>query len=123
MVPRPRATGSSGRTTGDGDRRASWRGPADADRWFGAERAGAARAVGARGRPPARWGLGARGALLEAGGPEARFDLDDRDLVWADVAPRLYAQAAARQWDPATAVPWDDAVRARRRTSRPRWCR
>jgi hypothetical protein len=27
--------------------------------------------------------------------------------VWADEAPRLYAQAAAAQWDPATAIPWD----------------
>jgi hypothetical protein len=51
--------------------------------------------------------MAARGALVEAGGPEPHFDLDDRDLVWADVAPRLYAHAAARQWDPATAVDWD----------------
>ena len=34
------------------------------------------------------------------------FDLDDRDHVWADVAPRLYAQAVAAQWDPATAIHW-----------------
>ncbi|MEU8328915.1 ferritin-like domain-containing protein [Micromonospora sp. NPDC048839] len=84
------------------------RGSADDDRWFGAERAGPALPSALSGRPPARWGLGARGALLEAGGPEARFDLDDRDLVWADIAPHLYAQAAARQWDPQAAVPWDD---------------
>ena len=51
--------------------------------------------------------MAARGALLEPGGPQPYFDLDDRDLVWADVAPRLYAYAAARQWDPATAVEWD----------------
>jgi hypothetical protein len=57
-------------------------------------------------RPPARWGLAARGALVEAGGPQGRFDLDDRDVVWADLAPRLYAHAAAAQWDPATAVDW-----------------
>jgi hypothetical protein len=49
-----------------------------------------------------------RGALLEAGGPSVTFDLDDRDLVWADIAPKLYAQAVARQWDPAVEVPWDD---------------
>ncbi|SIM61936.1 hypothetical protein [Micromonospora cremea] len=85
------------------------RGTADDDRRFGAERAGPALPSALSSRPPPRWGLGARGALLEAGGPEARFDLDDRDLVWADVAPKLYAQAAARQWDPETAVPWDDA--------------
>ncbi len=34
------------------------------------------------------------------------FDLDDGRVVWADVAPKLYAQAAAGQWDPATAVDW-----------------
>ncbi|HEV7652655.1 MAG TPA: ferritin-like domain-containing protein [Actinophytocola sp.] len=84
------------------------RGGAVDARWFGAERAGPARPDGLRDRPPPSWGLGVRGALLEAGGPEPRFDLDERDLVWADLAPRLYAQAAARQWDPETAVPWDD---------------
>jgi hypothetical protein len=85
------------------------RGPADTDRWSGAERAGGPGPSNLVARPPARWGLGARGALLEAGGPEATFDLDDRDLVWAKVAPRLYAQAAARQWDPSAAVSWDAA--------------
>jgi hypothetical protein len=84
------------------------RGGAVDARWFGAERAGPARPDGLRDRPPASWGLGVRGALLEAGGPEPRFDLDERDLVWADLAPRLYAQAAARQWDPERAVPWTD---------------
>jgi hypothetical protein len=74
-------------------------------RWLNATRAGDAGAV--LDRPPAVWGMAARGALLEVGGPEPYFDLDDRDLVWADVAPRLYAYAAARQWDPATAVEWD----------------
>ena len=59
-------------------------------------------------RPPARWGLAPRGALVEEGGPEPHFDLDDRQLVWSEVAPRLYAHAAARQWDPATAVDWDE---------------
>jgi len=77
-------------------------------RWLGATRAG----TGSRGvvvdHPPARWGLAPRGALVEEGGPEPHFDLDDRRLVWAEVAPRLYAHAAARQWDPATAVAWDE---------------
>ncbi|MGN9913985.1 ferritin-like domain-containing protein [Phytohabitans sp. LJ34] len=82
------------------------RGDRDDRRWLGATRAGAPDRVVRR--PPARWGLAPRGALVEAGGPEPRFDLDDRDLLWADVAPRLYAHAAARQWDPATAVPWDE---------------
>ncbi|MGH3914126.1 MAG: ferritin-like domain-containing protein, partial [Pseudonocardiaceae bacterium] len=34
-------------------------------------------------------------------------DIAERDVVWADLAPRLYARAAASQWDPATAVDWD----------------
>jgi hypothetical protein len=46
---------------------------------------------------------------VEAGGPEIAFDLDDARVVWADVAPKLYAQAAAGQWDPATAVDWGAA--------------
>ncbi|MFC5061815.1 ferritin-like domain-containing protein [Actinomycetospora atypica] len=83
------------------------RGSADTDRWAGAERAGGPGVDGIVARPPARWGLAARGALVEAGGPVGRFDLDDRDVVWADLAPRLYAHAAAAQWDPATAVDWD----------------
>jgi hypothetical protein len=91
------------------DRTATWelvRGSADTDRWAGAERAGGPGVDGIVARPPARWGLAARGALVEAGGPRGRFDLDDRDVVWADLAPRLYAHAAAAQWDPATAVDW-----------------
>lgn len=82
------------------------RGRADLQRWVGAERAGAPGSDGLVRRPPAHWGLAARGALVEAGGPAASFDLDDRDVVWADLAPRLYAHAAAAQWDPATAVDW-----------------
>jgi len=45
--------------------------------------------------------------LVEAGGPDVDFDLDQRDVVWDDLAPKLYAQAAAGQWDPATAIDWD----------------
>lgn len=83
------------------------RGPAEEQRWAGAERAGGAAANETVRRPPAHWGLAARGALVEAGGPAGPFDLADRDVVWADLAPRLYAHAAAAQWDPATAVAWD----------------
>ncbi|HEU0031568.1 MAG TPA: hypothetical protein VFQ53_13105 [Kofleriaceae bacterium] len=79
------------------------RGPAD--RSVGAERAGSLD------RPaehaPARWGLAARGALVEAGTPAlVDFPLADKQTLWADEAARLYAQAAAAQWDPATAIPW-----------------
>src|SRR5258707_859571 len=38
--------------------------------------------------------------------PPAIIDLEEKDLIWADLAPRLYAQAAANQWDPATAIDW-----------------
>jgi hypothetical protein len=78
-------------------------------RWRGAERAGAA------GGPPAArasqaWGLAARGALVEAGGPPLGARWSERDYVWADIAPQLYAAAAASQWDPATAVDWTAPV-------------
>jgi hypothetical protein len=86
------------------------RGEADLARWTGAERAGGPGPDGTVARPAAHWGLAVRGALVEAGGPPAPFDLADRDLVWADVAPRLYAHAAAAQWDPSTAVDWSTEV-------------
>jgi hypothetical protein len=60
-------------------------------------------------RPPARWGLAARGAVVEAGGPEYRFRLDSKAGVWAENVPRLYQQAAAAQWNPATAIDWEAA--------------
>jgi hypothetical protein len=82
------------------------RGGADRARWQGAERAGGSAPSDAVDRPGATWGLAARGALIEQGGPTVHFDLEDRHLVWADLAPRLYAQAAASQWDPATAIDW-----------------
>src|SRR5262249_1884055 len=71
----------------------------------GAGRAGREDAIVAR--PEATWGVAGRGALIEAGGPPFPVLLGDQDAVWADEAPRLYAQAAAAQWDPATAIPWD----------------
>jgi hypothetical protein len=79
------------------------------DRWVGAERAGAPGPDGIVASAPAHWGLAARGALVERGGPASApspFDIRDRDLVWADIVPSLYAHAAAEQWDPDTAVDW-----------------
>jgi hypothetical protein len=58
-------------------------------------------------RPPSKWGLAARGARVEAGGPEFHFRLNSKEEVWADSVPRLYLQAAAAQWNPATAIEWD----------------
>lgn len=88
-------------------------GGAERDRWVGASRAGHAdptRADAVAARAPGRWGLAARGALVEAGSPEFSFALDAREVVWSRDAPRMYAQAAAAQWDPATAIPWDAAM-------------
>jgi hypothetical protein len=87
-------------------------GTAASARSSGAERAGAAdpSAPGAVvEHPPARWGLAARGALVEAGAPPLDASLTDKTTVWSNDAARLYAQASAAQWDPATAIPWDAA--------------
>ena len=84
---------------------------------LGRRRAGRRSGRGRHRRPAAR-AVGPRRARRAGRGGRARtgrFDLDDRDVVWADLAPRLYAQAAAAQWDPATAVDWDAT-----RTSVPR---
>lgn len=81
------------------------KGHASTDRWRESTRAGGAREPAAIADPT--WGLAARGALVEAGGPElAVADLAERDAVWTDIAPKLYAQAMANQWDPETAIDW-----------------
>jgi hypothetical protein len=81
------------------------KGSAGERRWHGAQRAGVAAGPPAA-RASAAWGLAARGALVEAGGPPIGAQWSERDHVWADIAPQLYAAAAASQWDPATAVDW-----------------
>lgn len=82
------------------------RGDAADARVRGAETAGGPQVVADR--PPATWGLAARGAVVEAGGPDFSFALDDKAAVWTDAAAGIYRQAAAGQWDPATAVDWDE---------------
>ncbi|MBL8955507.1 MAG: hypothetical protein JNK82_32330 [Myxococcaceae bacterium] len=77
-----------------------------ANRWAGAERAGTASTPSAD--APPTWGLAARGARVEAGGPHFSYPLHERHEVWSDDAARLYAQAAAAQWDPAKAIPWSE---------------
>lgn len=77
-----------------------------AGRLAGAERAGGPAPEETVARAPARWGVALRGALVEAGAPEWDLPLREKDRVWADEAPRLYAEAAAAQWDPATAIDW-----------------
>jgi hypothetical protein len=81
------------------------KGTAGERRWRGAGRAGDAAGPPEASADP-RWGLAARGALVEAGGPPIGAPWSRREHVWADIAPRLYAAAAASQWDPATAVDW-----------------
>jgi TusA-related sulfurtransferase len=81
-------------------------------RWKGAEQTGAADSAepnAVRASPPLQWGLAARGATIEAGGPAFPYALHDKALVWADNAPKLYAQALAAQWNPNTAIDWDEA--------------
>jgi TusA-related sulfurtransferase len=88
------------------------RGGADDDRWRESERAGAPdlRDPGALAeRASPRWGVAARGARVEAGGPAFPFALDEKGEVWSGAAATLYRQAVAEQWDPATAVGWDEA--------------
>ncbi|MGW7533333.1 ferritin-like domain-containing protein [Amycolatopsis sp. NPDC054798] len=82
------------------------RGRADLDRWAGAQRAGGPHPSGIVSDPAPDWGLAARGALIEQGGPTPPFDITHRDLVWAEIAPSLYAHAAAAQWNPDTEVDW-----------------
>jgi len=86
------------------------RGSATTGRWRYAETAGATdprQTDAVVDRPPARWGLAARGARVEAGAPEFHFRLNSKEEVWAESVPRLYLQAAAAQWNPATAIDWD----------------
>ncbi|MFT4085146.1 MAG: ferritin-like domain-containing protein [Nocardioides sp.] len=80
------------------------KGSAAEDRWVGAVRAGLPGSPSGTADPS--WGLAARGALVEAGGPRLDVAWVDRDQVWADVAPRLFARANASQWDPETIVDW-----------------
>lgn len=81
------------------------KGSSEDDRWRDARLAGEADTV-TTGVADAQWGLAARGALLESGGPTPHFDLDRHDAVWAEPAPRLARTAVASQWDPDTAIDW-----------------
>lgn len=87
------------------------KGTARERRWRDAHRAGVASGPPAARADPA-WGLAARGALVEPGGPPIGAQWSDREHVWADIAPKLYAAAAASQWDPATAVDWSAPMTA-----------
>lgn len=56
--------------------------------------------------PPSTWGLAARGARVEGGGPSFDFPLATKQEVWSDEAACLYRQGASAQWDPESAIPW-----------------
>ncbi len=82
-------------------------------RWRGAERAGASATTNpgdVREQPPARWGLAARGAMVEAGDLGFEFALDRKEVLWTERVAELYRQALAAQWDPAVAVDWSAPV-------------
>lgn len=81
------------------------RGAAQQQRWSGAQRAGGLDEI--VDDPPTRWGLAARGALVEDSVPAFDFPLSRKDEVWTDDAARMYRKAAAAQWDPEVAIPWD----------------
>ena len=87
------------------------RGSAQVGRWRDAMPTGysdpaANDAIAERAHP--RWGLAARGAMVEAGSPEIHFRLSERDELWNESAGSLYRQAVAAQWDPEV-IDWDDA--------------
>lgn len=85
------------------------RGPASSSRSVGASRSapiGGDRPMQVASRAVPDWGLSARGAVVEPGGPEPTFRLDRRDEIWTALAPQLYRQALAGQWDPAEAIDW-----------------
>ena len=90
-----------------GERLLVVRGGADRSRWEHATRAGGAGLRGVEPHAEATWGLAARGALVEAGGPAYHFALDRKEDVWADMAGDLYRQASSAQWDPEHAIPWN----------------
>lgn len=107
-------TENTGRSASEGRSFTLVAGPALDARSRGAARAGSAAHSrehrGVSDRADERWGVAARGALVEAGAPRWDFSLDRAEVVWTDDAKKLYAQAAAAQWDPETAIPWGAAI-------------
>ncbi len=79
-------------------------------RWLGAERAG-----DAAGPPAARadqaWGLAARGALVEAGGPPLGAHWSSASTCGPTSRRGCTPRRRASQWDPATAVDWTAPAR------------
>ncbi|HEY8271709.1 MAG TPA: ferritin-like domain-containing protein [Pseudobdellovibrionaceae bacterium] len=87
------------------------RGSAESERWTQAEKTGFSDvkkegAVAEEAQP--NWGLAARGATTEAGGPAFHFRLNKKTDIWASNASELYAHAVAAQWDPEKAIVWSE---------------
>ena len=81
----------------------------------GGRRAGRRTRPGRRARhpPPGGWRPAARWSS-RAPRPWSAPTSTGAHEVWTDLAPKLYAQAAAGQWDPATAIDWTPPRAARR---------
>ncbi len=92
------ATGSSGTwSSAATPATGGWRAPS-----------GPARPTSVAGAAACQLGVGGAGGAGRAGRAR-RWSAPTstaRQEVWTDLAPKLYAQAAAGQWDPATAVDW-----------------
>ncbi|HKX32707.1 MAG TPA: ferritin-like domain-containing protein, partial [Blastocatellia bacterium] len=87
------------------------RGGAASGRWSQAERAGgidSGSSDAVLDAPSLNWGLAARGALVEAGGPEFHYRLRNKEQVWAGNVPKLYAQAIDAQWNPNLSIDWGE---------------
>lgn len=85
-------------------------GSLDQRRWQGALTTGALASGGVADRAEPRWGLAARGAHVEASAPAFHFPLSDKVMIWANEAPKLYAQAVAAQWNPDEAIDWTQPI-------------
>lgn len=86
------------------------RGEAASERWSHAERAGKADSGlsdAVMDAPSPNWGLAARGAAVEAGGPQFHYRLQTKEQVWARNLPKLYAQAIDAQWNPNLSIDWE----------------
>jgi hypothetical protein len=75
-------------------------------RWTGAERSGDPHRGCVVESAPRNWGLAARGALIEPGGPSLSTIWNYKQDVWSDRAADLYALGVAAQWDPEKSVDW-----------------
>jgi TusA-related sulfurtransferase len=55
-------------------------------------------------------GFAPRGAVVETGSPEFRFDVLERTHAWSQSAADFYDQARTGYWDASRDIPWNDLV-------------